>query len=183
MTKILLVLCGIASGVALAVILSTDITDGHKISRTPVRRAHAETTRPGSLLVPSGDTSLSAPVATDSNRSASEQALAVALTERSNAIASHYAESIDPVWSQRLLAELEANLKPRIKDGQCAIVDISCRRSTCLVKLQWPNYPVATTHYGSLIGASEDCREELVLPPPQDPALAYEATLIVRCSG
>jgi hypothetical protein len=97
----------------------------------------------------------------------------------------HANEGRDPKWSQPAERSLQGELADLSPASGAAVKKVDCGTTVCVASLQWPDYSSARKGFRSTLdhGYAVNCGHAIFLPPPRDPASAYEADLIFDCEG
>lgn len=97
----------------------------------------------------------------------------------------HKQDAKDPVWAPRASKALRADLHEVADVAGFQLIDVDCRATSCIGVLEWGSFSDAV-----LVGlpalhhpwADEvNCTHRIVLPPPEDPELPYQATMVWDC--
>lgn len=97
----------------------------------------------------------------------------------------HQRQPIHPTWSSEATRAFSTDFSALTQGQQFAVRSIDCRSTSCIARVEWPSYAEATTNYQVLLQHSYalDCTRSLLLPDPEDPERAYEASLILECGN
>ena len=97
----------------------------------------------------------------------------------------HQRQSIDPSWSPEAARAFSTDFSALAQGQQFTVRSIDCRSTSCIARVEWPSYAEATTGYEVLLQHSYalDCTRSLLLPDPEDPDRAYEASLLLDCGN
>jgi len=95
----------------------------------------------------------------------------------------HQRQSIHPTWSSEATRAFSADFSALTQGQPFTVRAIDCRSTSCIANVQWPSYAEAAASYQVLLHHSYamDCMRSLLLPDPEDPERAYEASLILEC--
>jgi hypothetical protein len=87
----------------------------------------------------------------------------------------HAQEKVDRAFQTRWTERLRGNLDAMGRDLGFEIREISCRESTCVASLRWPDFIRAMEGYVHIVHESAPrCHTSILLDPPRDPTSPYE---------
>lgn len=97
----------------------------------------------------------------------------------------HQRQSIHPVWASDATRAFSTDFSALTQGQRFTVRSIDCRSTSCIARVEWPSYAEATTGYEVLLQHSYalDCTRSLLLPDPEDPERAYEASLLLDCGN
>jgi hypothetical protein len=102
-----------------------------------------------------------------------------------HAIASHWAEAVDPLWATQTQVSLMNELKARGVGIGVEIERVDCRFTSCIADLRFDSYQTVRSDSMRLLAYSykENCIRELSAPVPSVENMPYEATMIFDCAN
>ena len=94
-------------------------------------------------------------------------------------------EGYDTTWAPGTSASIQNDVTKLAGDRKFSVQDVKCGTTVCLARLQWPDYASVKEEYRSLLTYpySANCARSIFVPPPDDEATSYGATLIFDCEG
>jgi len=97
----------------------------------------------------------------------------------------HQRQPIHPTWAPEATRAFSTDFSALTQGQQLTVRSIDCRSTSCIARVEWPSYEEATANYHMLLQHSYalDCMRSLLLPEPEEPERAYEASLILECQN
>jgi hypothetical protein len=97
----------------------------------------------------------------------------------------HQRQPIHPTWAPEATRAFSTDFSALTQGQQFTVRSIDCRSTSCIARVEWPSYAEAAANYHLLLQHSYtlDCTRSLLLPEPEDPERAYEASLILECGN
>jgi hypothetical protein len=101
------------------------------------------------------------------------------------ALRAHHDEPRDAKWASSTEGMLAADLAGVRDKGKFAVVGVDCRMTSCVTVLEWSSYDEALHGYGATLREPfhVNCGQEILLPPPPNPAAPYQASMVFDCEG
>lgn len=95
----------------------------------------------------------------------------------------HRTEPIDAGWSKTTARSLAKDLGSLGEKASFEVVDIDCRRTTCVAELEWPSYAQANSDVTRILAKVYEinCGMGLSVPEPKDRNAPYRATVLFDC--
>jgi hypothetical protein len=111
-----------------------------------------------------------------------KQALLLQQQERLDA---HHRQPVDATRSSEATRAFSTDFSALTQEQPFTVRAIDCRSTSCIARVEWPSYAEAAASYQVLLQHSYgmDCMRSLLLPEPEEPARAYEASLILDCGN
>jgi hypothetical protein len=99
-------------------------------------------------------------------------------------LAAHSNSPIDGEWANRMSPGVRSALEAKTKAAtlHAQVRSLECRTASCAIVLEWSSYHEALQEYEHLLNLELPCERAIALPPPADPELAYEATMLATCA-
>lgn len=94
-------------------------------------------------------------------------------------VAAHWESSIDAEWSEKAAQELRQDFTRLDPERSFTVVNIDCRKTSCIAVLDWSRQSDAEQAQADLLGAAYSlvCSKKLIFPPGKSPT-GYQTTLV-----
>jgi hypothetical protein len=83
-------------------------------------------------------------------------------------LANHLRETVDPEWAQRSSVSVSSELKTLAESRHFSLLELDCRRTSCVADIEWQSYADARTEYDALLHgrfSGINCGSEILVPP------------------
>jgi len=103
--------------------------------------------------------------------------------EWDTALQLHEREPVASAWAFEAESHFAADATSIAESLQASVLRTDCRSTTCAVEVSFDSYNHAVNGFSAFLHHpyAENCERESILPPPQDPADPYVATVLFRC--
>jgi hypothetical protein len=187
---------GVGVGAVLALVAVSTRRPGLAASSEPAPLAAGSHTAGSAatiqyVMVPASNPGVDMPGAAPSAGSAvppppltPEQIKQFEISEHQAAIDAHWAETSDPEWAPKTKSLFNDDFKAVSTELEAKLVQVDCRTSSCIITAEWPNYETAVRKWRVLMDHrfATNCSTRMLLAPPQNPSLPYQATTVFGCS-
>ncbi|HEX8702473.1 MAG TPA: hypothetical protein VF815_26805 [Myxococcaceae bacterium] len=118
-------------------------------------------------------------------RPAPEELRQALLQQQQMRLDAHQRQPIHPTWSSDATRAFSTDFSALTRGQPFSVRSIDCRSTSCIARVEWPSYAEAAASYAVLLqhSYSMDCTRSLLLPDPEDPERAYEASLLLECGN
>lgn len=183
---------GAVAGVIASLVISRRIHDGEAIYQRDVGARERHVERIGGLAatlgqlqklgeVPPGNEALGAKErAASSSLPSTEEEGALARAAHKKAIERHSIDPVDPVLAPRARVRLDETLKNWGPSDRFRVLDVDCRTSSCLAKLEWKSGDEARMSFSELLTTNyRDVSYATQIAVPDEGDGVVEGTLIL----